>query len=175
MPRLSDPACQPRVSHSEVGFGDSIPRPRASRISRNVSAGAECPVASTSLFFAITSRRAEVVSLHCPLTPDNRGLINAERLALMQPNAFLINTARGPLVVEQNLADALNAGKLAGAALDVLPVEPPQKGSPLLGARNSLVTPHIAWATKESRARLMETAVENLRAFLTGKPRNVVN
>jgi glycerate dehydrogenase len=120
-------------------------------------------------------RRADVVSLHCPLTAENRGLINSQRLSLMKPSAFLINTARGPLVVEQDLANALNSAKLAGAALDVLPVEPPRNGSPLIGVRNCILTPHIAWATKEARARLMETAVENLRAFIGGKPQNVVN
>jgi glycerate dehydrogenase len=120
-------------------------------------------------------RRADVISLHCPLTADNRGLMNAERLRLMKPSAFLINTARGPLIVEQDLANALNAGSLAGAALDVLPVEPPVNGSPLMQAKNCIVTPHIAWATKEARARLMNTAVENLRAFIAGKPQNVVN
>lgn len=120
-------------------------------------------------------RRADVVSLHCPLTPDNRGLINSERLALMKPSAFLINTARGPLVNEQDLAAALERGTIAGAGLDVLPVEPPVNGSPLLGAKNCIVTPHIAWATKEARTRLMQEAVENLRGFLSGKPRNVVN
>jgi glycerate dehydrogenase len=119
-------------------------------------------------------RRSDAVSLHCPLTPDTRGLINADRLALMKPSAFLINTARGPLIVEQDLADALNGQKLAGAAVDVLPVEPPDS-SPLFGARNCIVTPHIAWATKEARARLMDIAVDNVRAFLAGKPANVVN
>jgi glycerate dehydrogenase len=93
----------------------------------------------------------------------------------MKPSAFLINTARGPLIVEQDLADALAAGVIAGAGLDVLPTEPPRNGSPLLGAKNCVVTPHIAWATREARARLMDVAVENLRAFLNGKPRNVVN
>jgi glycerate dehydrogenase len=120
-------------------------------------------------------RRADVVSLHCPLTADNRGLMNSERLRLMKPSAFLINTARGPLIVEQDLADALTAGTLAGAALDVLPVEPPVNGSPLMQAKNCIVTPHIAWATKEARSRLMDTAVENVRAFIAGKPQNVVN
>ena len=120
-------------------------------------------------------RQSDVVSLHCPLTADNRGLINAERLRLMKPSAVLINTARGPLVVEQDLADALNSGKLGGAGLDVLPAEPPKNGSPLMGAKNCIVTPHIAWATREARARLMQTAVDNLRAFLNGKPQNVVN
>jgi glycerate dehydrogenase len=93
----------------------------------------------------------------------------------MKRVAFLINTARGPLVVEQDVVDALNSGRLAGAALDVLPSEPPRDGSPLIGAKNCIVTPHIAWATKEARARLMQVAVANLRAFKSGAPQNVVN
>jgi glycerate dehydrogenase len=120
-------------------------------------------------------RRADVVTLHCPLTDETRGLVNAARLATMKPGAFLINTGRGPLVVEQDLADALNAGRIAGAALDVLSLEPPQRNNPLLGAKNCIVTPHIAWATHSSRSRLMDVAVANLRAFLDGKPQNVVN
>lgn len=120
-------------------------------------------------------RESDVVSLHCPLTTENQGLINADRLALMKPTAFLINTSRGPLVVAQDLADALNAGRLAGAGVDVLPVEPPPADNPLLSARNCLITPHIAWATGAARARLMDTVVENLRAFQAGTPQNVVN
>ena len=120
-------------------------------------------------------RRADVVSLHCPLTPETRGLMNSERLAQMKRTAFLINTARGPLVDEQALADALNTGVIAGAGIDVIPVEPPQLPSPLFSAQNCIVTPHIAWATKEARARLMDIAVENVRAFIAGKPVNVVN
>jgi glycerate dehydrogenase len=119
--------------------------------------------------------RADVVSLHCPLTPQNRGLVNAARLAKMKPGAILLNTSRGPLVVEQDLADALASGRLAGAALDVLPVEPPRAGSPLLSAPNCIVTPHIAWATKEARGRLLDQAVANIQAFLAGNPINVVN
>lgn len=120
-------------------------------------------------------RRADVVSLHCPLTTDTRGLVNAGRLALMKPTAFLLNTSRGPLVIEQDLADALNAGRIAGAGLDVLATEPPPPDHPLLGARNCVITPHIAWATRAARARLMEVAVANVRAFLDGHPQNVVN
>jgi glycerate dehydrogenase len=119
-------------------------------------------------------RESDVVSLHSPLFPETRGMINAGSLALMKPSAFLINTSRGPLVVDRDLADALNAGRLAGAALDVLSVEPPAAENPLLSARNCLVTPHIAWATREARSRLMDAAVENLAAFLKGAPRNVV-
>jgi glycerate dehydrogenase len=118
---------------------------------------------------------SDVVSLHSPLFPETRGMINAQSLALMKPTAFLINTSRGPLVVDRDLADALNAGKLAGAGLDVLSVEPPAEDNPLLAARNCLVTPHIAWATREARARLMDLVVENVASFLAGEPRNVVS
>lgn len=120
-------------------------------------------------------READIISLHCPLTSENKGLVNASRLALMKPTAFLVNTARGPLVDEPALADALNSGRIAGAALDVLSVEPPAANHPLFTARNCLITPHIAWATRAARARLMETAVANLKAFLADRPQNVVN
>jgi len=120
-------------------------------------------------------RRADVVSLHCPLTDETRGIVNAARIATMKPAAFLINTGRGPLIVDQDLADALNAGRIAGAGLDVLSTEPPPSGNPLFTAKNCIITPHIAWATHASRARLMEIVAANLRAFLDGKPRNVVN
>jgi glycerate dehydrogenase len=120
-------------------------------------------------------QESDAVSLHCPLFPDTQGMINAKTLRLMKPSAFLINTSRGPLIVEQDLADALNEGRLAGAGLDVLSVEPPPATNPLLQARNCLITPHIAWASRESRSRLMDLAVENFAAFLNGTPRNVVN
>lgn len=110
----------------------------------------------------------DVVSLHCPLTPTTKEMVNADRLKLMKPQAILINTGRGPLVNEQDLADALNEGRIAGAGLDVLSVEPSQKDNPLLGARNCFITPHIAWATKEARTRLMNIAVENLKAYQEG-------
>jgi glycerate dehydrogenase len=119
--------------------------------------------------------QSDVVTLHCPLTAENQGLVNARRLETMKPSAFLINTSRGPLVNEADLAAALNAGRIAGAGLDVLAVEPPRADNPLLTARNCLITPHIAWATHSARARLMQIAVENLRAFLAGQPVNVVN
>jgi glycerate dehydrogenase len=120
-------------------------------------------------------RESDVLSLHCPLTAENRGFVNAQKLATMKPSAFLINTSRGPLVNEVDLAAALNAGQIAGAGLDVLSVEPPPKDNPLLTARNCLVTPHIAWATHAARARLMKIAVDNLQGFLSGEPVNVVN
>jgi len=117
---------------------------------------------------------ADVVSLHAPLVPETRGMIDARAIARMKPSAFLINTSRGPLVVDRDLADALNAGRLAGAALDVISEEPPAADNPLLTARNCLVTPHIAWATRAARARLMEEAVRNLAAFVAGESRNVI-
>jgi glycerate dehydrogenase len=119
--------------------------------------------------------QADVVSLHCPLTPETKGLINAESLKKMKSSAFLINTSRGPVVVEQDLADALNNGIIAGAGIDVLSSEPPSIDNPLFKARNCIITPHIAWATKGARVRLMDTAVNNLAAFINGKPINVVS
>jgi glycerate dehydrogenase len=119
--------------------------------------------------------RSDVISLHCPLTPQTTGLVNRERLRRVKPTAFLINTARGPLVSDPDLAEALESGRLAGAALDVVSVEPIRPDDPLLTARNCLITPHIAWATAEARARLLEATVANVAAFLAGRPVNVVN
>ncbi len=120
-------------------------------------------------------RESDVVSLHSPLLPETEGMIDRRSLALMKPGAFLINTSRGALVVDRDLAEALDEGRLAGAGLDVLSVEPPDPGNPLLRARNCLVTPHIAWATREARARLMEQVVANVSAFLAGHPINVIS
>jgi glycerate dehydrogenase len=117
----------------------------------------------------------DAVSLHCPLTPETERLVDRDRLARMKPSAFLINTSRGPLIDEEALADALNAGRLAGAGLDVLSAEPPSSDNPLLTARACFITPHIAWATRAARSRLLDSVVENLRAFLEGTPRNVVS
>lgn len=119
--------------------------------------------------------RSDFISLHCPLTDDTRGMINRDTLKKMKPTAFLINTARGPLVHESDLAEALNSGVIAGAGLDVLSVEPPPPDNPLLTAKNCHITPHIAWASPESRRRLIEKTAENIRAFLDGNPVNVVN
>ena len=113
---------------------------------------------------------ADVVSLHCPLTPSTRHLINAASIAKMKPSAILINTGRGPLVDEQAVADALNGGRLAAFGADVLSQEPPRGDNPLLSARNCFLTPHIAWATLEARKRLMSTATENVRQFIAGEP-----
>ena len=123
----------------------------------------------------ILFRDSDIVSLHCPLTPETRNLVNADRLSGMKPTALLLNTSRGPLVDEQALADALNSGGIAGAALDVLATEPPPASNPLLSAKNCIITPHISWATRAARSRLMDIAVDNVRAFLRGKPQNVVN
>ncbi len=119
--------------------------------------------------------QADVVSIHCPLTTETKGLINAESLKRMKSSAFLIKTSRGPGLVEQDLACALNKGSIAGAGIDVLSIEPPVKDNPLFKAKNCLITPHIAWATKEARERLMDIAVNNLAAYLSGKSINIVN
>lgn len=119
--------------------------------------------------------RSDVVSLHCPLTDETREIINAERLAMMKPSALLINTSRGPLIDEHALADALNNEEIAGAGLDVLSSEPPDAANPLLTAKHCHITPHIAWATRGARQRLLQTAVDNAAAFLSGNPQNLVH
>lgn len=119
--------------------------------------------------------RSDVVSLHCPLTPETTGLVNAARLAQMKSSSYLVNTSRGPIIVAQDLADALNAGRIAGAGLDVLTVEPPPADNPLLTAKNCYLTPHISWATSAARERLMQMTIDNLKAFLAGTPQNIVN
>lgn len=118
--------------------------------------------------------QSDILTLHAPLTPDNQGLINKHSLAQMKPTALLINTGRGGLVVEEDLKAALENGTIAGAGLDVLSEEPPAGGNPLLAAKNCIVTPHIAWASREARKRLIAETVENVRAFLAGKLRNRV-
>ena len=118
---------------------------------------------------------SDYISINCPLTSQTEGLVNRDFLLKMKPSAMLINTSRGPVVVEQDLADALNHGVIAAAAVDVLSAEPPQANNPLLSARNIYFTPHIGWATKEARVRLLQIAEENLEAFVNGCPQNVVN
>jgi glycerate dehydrogenase len=120
-------------------------------------------------------RISDVVSLHCPLTVETKHLISRDHLRLMKPTAFLLNTARGPLVDDAALAEALNSGQIAGAGLDVLTDEPPSADNPLLRARNCIITPHNAWATRAARARLLQIAVANVKAFLAGQPQNVVS
>ncbi len=118
---------------------------------------------------------SDFISINCPLTPENAGFINKDSIRKMKPGAFLVNTGRGPLIHEQDLADALNNGRIAGAGLDVLATEPAKKDNPLIGAKNCFITPHIAWATLEARSRLMRIAVENLKSYLSGTPQNVVS
>ncbi|KSV57587.1 D-2-hydroxyacid dehydrogenase [Acetivibrio ethanolgignens] len=118
---------------------------------------------------------SDIISLHCPLFPSTEGIINKETIAKMKDGVKIINTSRGPLIVEQDLADALNSGKVSGAAVDVVSTEPIKMDNPLLTAKNMIITPHIAWAPKESRQRLMNIAVDNLEKFLDGAPQNVVN
>ena len=118
---------------------------------------------------------SDVISLHCPLFPETEGIVNKANIARMKDGVILLNNSRGPLVVEQDLSDALNSGKVYAAGLDVVSTEPIRPDNPLLKAKNCFITPHISWAPRESRQRLMDIAVENLRAFLAGAPVNVVN
>lgn len=119
-------------------------------------------------------RECDVVSLHCPLTETTKHLVNAERLSLMKPTAIVINTGRGPLVNDQDVADALNEGRIYAFGADVMTQEPPKADNPLLSAKNCFLTPHVAWATTAARIRLMDIAVANVKAFLDGKPQNVI-
>jgi len=125
--------------------------------------------------FRTLLQRSDVVTFHTPLTPDTEGMLNAETLKLMKKSAFVINTSRGPVIDSKALADALNNDELAGAGLDVLDVEPPPEDHPLLTAKNCYVTPHISWATRSARARLMQTAVDNVAGYINGELQNVVN
>jgi len=118
---------------------------------------------------------SDVVSLHCPVTAETEEFVNKEHLNKMKKSAFLINTSRGQLVNEQDLADALNSGRIAGAGLDVLSIEPPKADNPLQNAKNCYITPHIAWATKSARERLMNITIDNIEAFIKGTPQNVVS
>jgi glycerate dehydrogenase len=120
-------------------------------------------------------KQSDVVSLHCPLFPETEGIINKQSLKLMKSTAFLINTSRGPLVLEEELAQALNEGAIAGAAIDVMSKEPPEIANPLFKAKNCIITPHIAWATKEARERLMNIAVDNVKSYINGAIKNAVN
>ena len=119
--------------------------------------------------------QSDVIALHCPLSPQTQGIINRETIAKMKDGAILLNNSRGQLIVEQDLADALNSGKLYAAGLDVVSTEPILPSNPLLHARNCLITPHISWASRESRQRIMECTEKNISAFLNGHPINVVN
>lgn len=120
-------------------------------------------------------QQSDIISLHTPLKENNKALINSQTISQMKPSAWLINTSRGGLIQEEELAQALNEGKLAAAALDVLSLEPPSQENPLIGAKNTLITPHNAWCAWEARKRLLEMTIANLKAFLEGIPQNVVN
>ena len=134
----------------------------------------DTPEYATQVELTKIFEESDVVSLHTPLTDENNQFVNKEMLDLMKPTSYLINTSRGGLINELDLADALNTNKIAGAGLDVLSSEPPQKGNPLLKAKNCVITPHIAWATIAARKRLMQVAVDNVKAFIDGEFQNVV-
>lgn len=120
-------------------------------------------------------KESDIISLHCPLFPETKGIINLDNLKKMKPSSFLINTGRGPLIIEEDLAYALNNGIIAGAGLDVLSKEPPLIDNPLLTAKNCIITPHIAWASKEARQRLLDISINNVKAFINGVAENVVS
>ncbi|MBL7700177.1 MAG: D-2-hydroxyacid dehydrogenase [Chitinophagaceae bacterium] len=138
--------------------------------SRHEKPGAPGKFASIETIFS----ESDVISLHCPLTQDNMQFVNARLLNLMKQSAFIVNTARGQLINERDLADALNSGKIAGAGLDVLSQEPPRSDNPLLNARNCVITPHNAWMTKEARQRILAVTIENVKAFSEGRAQNIV-
>ena len=133
----------------------------------------DCPYEIVPLDEAF--RRADVLTVHCPLTEQTKGIINAEHLSLMKETAIVVNTARGAVVNEPDLAEALNSGRIAGAYLDVLCTEPMSENTPLKNAANCVITPHTAWAPLETRLRLIDIVVNNIRAYLSGNPENQVN
>ena len=141
----------------------------------NRSVKADLPKGIQQVSIGELFSQSDIVSINCPLTENNKGFVNSELIHTMKPTALLINTGRGPLINEANLAHALNNNIISGASLDVLSTEPPRNDNPLLTAKNCIVTPHIAWATHEARTRLMNIATENLVAFIADKPQNVVN
>ena len=120
-------------------------------------------------------RESDVIFLHCPLFPDTNGMINKENIAKMKDGVIIINNSRGQLVVEQDLADALNSGKVYAAGLDVVSTEPIKSDNPLLTAKNTIITPHISWAAQAARQRIMDATIENVKSFIAGEPMNVVN
>ncbi len=160
-----------RVAQIGAAFGMQVLAAHQSSMNRVLLPGFEVEWLPVDDLFA----RADVVSLHCPLTDETRGLANAKRIGRMKPSSYFINTSRGALVVEAALAAALGGGAIAGAGLDVLSVEPPAEGNPLLKAPRCIVTPHVAWATVEARRRLLQTAANNVKAYQMGKPLNVVS
>ena len=163
-----------------VGFGaiGSSVAKVAQALGMRVLAAARTPREAAGVTFVDVDTlfsESDVVTLHCPLTSETANLVNAARLALMKPSAYVINTGRGGLVDEVALARALNEGRIAGAGVDVLSTEPPKAGNPLLSAKHCVITPHVAWATKASRERLLQIALENVRGFLAGRFVNIVS
>ena len=156
-----------RVAHIATAFGMKV----AAHTSKPAEAIAPAVKMDLDELFATS----DVISLHCPLTDDTSHLVNSRRLAMMKPTAIIINTGRGPLVDEEALAEALREGRIAGAGVDVLSQEPPRADNPLLSAPHIRITPHISWATKEARVRLLDVSIRNVEAFLAGKPQNVVS
>ena len=156
-----------RVAQTALAFGMKV-KALTSKAADAIAPG----IAKASLEELLAS--SDVVSLHCPLTDDTHHIINKVTLKMMKPTAILINTGRGPLVDDQAVADALSEGRLAAFCADVLTQEPPRSDNPLLGEPNAFITPHIAWATKEARTRLLQTAIANVRAFISGMPQNTV-
>ncbi|MDD6990721.1 MAG: D-2-hydroxyacid dehydrogenase [Oscillospiraceae bacterium] len=163
-----------------IGFGSigSAVARIAKAFGMNVIASTRTPKTAEGVSFVSTEevfKCADFISLHCPLTDETRGLVNMERLKFCKPTAYIINTSRGPAVNEKDLAEALNSGIIAGAGLDVVETEPMKADNPLLGAKNCIITPHVAWAPVQTRERLIAAAVDNLRSFIDGAPKNKVN
>jgi glycerate dehydrogenase len=159
-----------QVARIAQAFGMRVVAARSSQPSGPSSTDDVARVSLDELF-----ANSDVISLHCPLTDETRHLVNRERLRSMKPDALLLNTARGALVDEHALREALEHGWLGGAGLDVLSREPPASDHPLLGAPRCLITPHVAWASRQARQRLLEVSIANVRAFLEGRPQNVVS
>ncbi|WP_432650031.1 D-2-hydroxyacid dehydrogenase [Huintestinicola sp.] len=163
-----------------IGFGSigSAVARIARAFGMNVIASTRTPKTAEGVSFVSTEevfKCADFISLHCPLTEETKGLVNLERLRLCKPTAYIINTSRGPVVNENDLAEALSSGVIAGAGLDVVETEPMKADNPLLGAKNCIITPHVAWAPVQTRERLIAAAVDNLRSFIDGAPKNKVN
>lgn len=163
-----------------IGFGSigSAVARIARSFGMNVIASTRTPKTADGVSFVSTEevfKCADFISLHCPLTDETRGLVNLDRLRLCKPTAYIINTSRGPVVNENDLARALNSGIIAGAGLDVVETEPMKADNPLLGVKNCIITPHVAWAPVQTRERLIAAAVDNLRSFIDGTPKNKVN
>ena len=157
-----------QVAHIAQSFGMNV-------IAYTSKSASQLPPGVSKVAIVDLFSQSDILSLHCPLTPDTHHLVNARTLATMKPTAILINTGRGPLVDEAATAEALSQGRLAAFCADVLTEEPPRNGSPLMACSNAFITPHIAWATREARQRLIAVATSNVQAFLSGRPQNHVH